>query len=901
MISRCRAAWLGAVFVVAAGCEVPLGPTKDSGVAPVSEQNHLYFPLSQFSTHALNKPTKGGRMTCESCHTDVMSFLTYSCDSCHEHRRTGHDADDGSGGMDDAHAGIANYRYESRWCLDCHPTGTAGELGRAEHPSFPISLGTGHELIGCAECHPTESRANVTCTGCHRDANKDSQFDHDVAPMVAVHGSDMVGLGYAWETAACLGCHPAAQEPGLLAHGGEFPIDAGTVHANLVCADCHPSRQDHGQVVCIPCHQGVADGGLRDVHGQARMAEEHADGGLPGYQWESGSCYLCHRHAQVPGEIQHDTLFPIGPTSRHALGSTTEDTPPVEITCATCHVEAFGSAADGGQSRGAGNLRNIDCTQCHAHAQEVVEGIHGYLPDYQWQSSACIFCHIGGATKLDHTAFPLDAGTTHELGKAIGDPAVTVTCNSCHVSKIQLKLLSCTSCHRHDAAQSTLDHGAQMTSFGYKYDSGACFACHRTSQVPGLFDHEPIWKLQPPSGNGRHALLECGDCHPSKTDRKGSLRCAICHQSASTGDSGLDAHARERLEKVHEGIADYQWSPVICIGCHLDGSQGSGRLHLSHIWFPIAPGAYHALGSGDGGTGIACSSCHPTKTAEGDMNFTGQAINCTDCHLPAGVEDGGVHGPSIMNAKHSESKVPSYDYRSAACLDCHPIGESSGVFSHSNFPIASGAKHAGMECSECHLGSGPKTDPTQLNCYGCHNTKVNTAPKLDEIHHGVPGYGGDSAGCFNCHPHSERVGPIDHTRSFPVAVGDKHASSAYLATLGSGQTSCTACHASRADRTQVYCKSCHGSLKFPKQPRSAHSMMSYADGKLPDCVECHADPTPVYRLINHPKPGYDHKEALCDDCHQKMRLDKTYAIDFSKAACSCRNSRCHVRDDQYCR
>jgi len=471
------------------------------------------------------------------------------------------------------------------------------------------------------------------------------------------------------------------------------------------------------------------------------------------------------------------------------------------------------------------------------------------------------------------------------------------------VSKVQLKLLSCTGCHRHDAAQSTLDHGAQMTSFGYKYDSGACFACHPTSQVPGLFDHEPIWKLQPPSGNGKHALLECGDCHgPSKTDRKGSLSCAPCHQSASTGDSRL-AHDRARLDEVHKGIADYQWSPVICIGCHLDGSQGSGRLHLSHIWFPIAPGAYHALGSGDGGTGIACSSCHPTKTDAG-TNFTGQAINCTDCHLPSSVKDGGdVHGRSIMDAKHLNSKVHSYEYRSAACLDCHPIGEKSGVFSHSNFPIASGAKHAGIGCSECHLGAGPKTDPTQLNCSGCHST-MNTAPTLGDIHHGVPGYGGDSAGCFNCHPHSERVGPMDHTRWFPVAVGDKHASSAYLSTLRSGQTSCTACHASRVDRNQQYCQPCHASLKSPKPPGSAHSMMSESfehENNTPGCKKCHSDPTPVYRLSNHPKPGYDHKEAVCQDCHRIMRLDKPYAIDFSKAACSCRDSSCHDGGDKYCR
>ena len=73
------------------------------------------------------------------------------------------------------------------------------------------------------------------------------------------------------------------------------------------------------------------------------------------------------------------------------------------------------------------------------------------------------------------------------------------------------------------------------------------------------------------------------------------------------------------------------------------------------------------------------------------------------------------------------------------------------------------------------------------------------------------------------------------------------------------------------------------------------------ENNTPGCKKCHSDPTPVYRLSNHPKPGYDHKEAVCQDCHRIMRLDKPYAIDFSKAACSCRDSSCHDGGDKYCR
>jgi hypothetical protein len=143
-----------------------------------------------------------------------------------------------------------------------------------------------------------------------------------------------------------------------------------------------------------------------------------------------------------------------------------------------------------------------------------------------------------------------------------------------------------------------------------------------------------------------------------------------------------------------------------------------------------------------------------------------------------------------------------------------------------------------------------------------------------------------------------------HTSWFPVAVGDKHASNAYLASVQSGQTTCTACHASRVDRSIESCQSCHGTLKSPKPPTSAHSMMPVGfedENNSPGCKKCHADPTPVYRLINHPDPGYDHRGATCQECHQGMRVDKAYAIDFSKAACSCASSSCHDVGDKRCK
>lgn len=875
---------------LALGCTPPLGPKKDAGAQPVSSQNHPFFPIGPGSLHGIEGD---GAITCQSCHTQPTTFRSFSCLGCHAHRRTGYDEAAGTQGLDEVHAGNVSYRYDSRYCLDCHPTGSAAEVGRAAHTDFPIGLGSAHERIGCTECHTQGTRTTATCTECHRDSDGDSQFDHDVAPMAAVHGTDMATLGYAWDTGACRACHPGAEVPGLLAHDRAFPIDAGTVHgdARVGCADCHPNRQDHRQLACVACHQQVdgPDGGARrEVHGETRMRELHErDGGTRGYAFEARACFVCHRRAQVPGELSHEPLFPIGPGTSHEVGSTIPGDPPVLVTCSSCHVAAIGSGVDGGLAEGGAARRNVECTGCHAHAEATLQPSHGELPDYRWQSESCVFCHLGGAMRLEHRYFPIDAGTAHALGQAVGQPPATVTCSSCHASQTQRRLLSCTWCHRHDASQSAADHGAAMGAWGYAYDPGACFGCHPRSEVPGRFDHEPIWTLAAPSGHGRHAGLGCVECHPNREDRT-SLSCVGCHEAVSPTDA-RSVHGQARMDAVHAGLSTYQFSPAICVGCHRDGTA---RLRLEHTWFPVGAEATHAL-SLDGGAGMSCASCHPSSGA-----FEAGQVNCTTCHWAAGSHAPvDVHGQARMGELHQG--VDSYRWASGACLDCHPRGEPTGNFVHGAFPIGPGQKHQGLVCSSCHRGTGLKSDVEELDCLGCHEATVNRSPTLAQLHQGLPTYVASSPACFGCHPHSEQVGAMDHTRFFPVAVGDRHASTAYLASVPAGQTRCTACHARRDDRTDELCQPCHSRLLTPAPPLVAHArMLRSLDNTSPGCKKCHAEPTPVYRLRNHPSPGYGHEGATCQSCHQRRRLDKPYAIDFSRSACSCLGSGCHDHHDE---
>lgn len=824
---------------------------------PTGQFDHTGFPIATGSKHEA--------VTCTECHdasAPKSDQTALQCRQCHE----------GTVNLNPTvlqiHDGIPDFVNASASCYGCHTN--ANPSPPFDHdPFFPISAGNAHDAMSCADCHtdPTR-RSTVTCTGCHTDTNADGLFDHDVTAMLTAHGPDMARLGYQWSTTACRTCHARAENPGLLDHEAAFPVATGTVHAGMRCADCHASKQDRSQLSCVSCHTQVDDGtGPRDVHGEPRMFERHANGTVPGYGFDSVACYGCHQQAQVPGVMDHERFFPIGAGSAHPLGSTI-DTPGVLVECATCHQNPS-------------NQSQVTCTSCHAHEQAVLQPTHGLFPDYTYASSSCVFCHLGGTRRFDHTqvtAFPVSTpGDSHLLDDPATPAVDGLSCGECHASQTDRTLLACTTCHQHTVAQSDLDHGTAMSRYGYRYDAQACYQCHQTSQVPGLFDHEPIYPLLPPSGRQAHQALSCVDCHASKTDRAGSLTCTACHQPAGGGDN-RDVHGQPRMDEVHSSIPGYAWSPRVCIGCHTDGTAASGATNLNHIWFPISAGNTHAVTTTGGQ--LSCTDCHTTQG-------TYTAFECVTCHLE--VTDPGnaarpVHGQARSDEIHAA--VNGYVFSSLECYTCHPDGNPVGNFDHTGFPIATGATHAGIGCTECHTGNAPKTDVSALACASCHAT-VNTAPEtIDVIHNGVPGFANDSPSCYSCHPNAEPVGPMEHSAFFPIAPGSEHGSASYLAKVGGGQTSCSACHASRADRTQALCSTCHATVS--PTPASAHGNVGGFANNSTSCKRCHAD-AQVHPVSSHLpfriQPNTKHHRESCLRCHTSRRTDKPWAQDFNQYGC----------------
>jgi hypothetical protein len=56
-------------------------------------------------------PHQGEWSSCATCHTVPTNFGSFTCLTCHEHRKTE---------MDAKHREVRNYAYESRQCYSCH-------------------------------------------------------------------------------------------------------------------------------------------------------------------------------------------------------------------------------------------------------------------------------------------------------------------------------------------------------------------------------------------------------------------------------------------------------------------------------------------------------------------------------------------------------------------------------------------------------------------------------------------------------------------------------------------------------------------------------------------------------------------------------------------------------------
>lgn len=87
-----------------------------------------------------------GQVACETCHTD--SYVTHSCYGCHDHQPEQ---------METAHVAEGIVQFET--CIECHPTGQAGEAERlrqiqaSQENSGPLFNDNGPDQISLIQQH----------------------------------------------------------------------------------------------------------------------------------------------------------------------------------------------------------------------------------------------------------------------------------------------------------------------------------------------------------------------------------------------------------------------------------------------------------------------------------------------------------------------------------------------------------------------------------------------------------------------------------------------------------------------------------------------------------------------------------------------------------------------------
>ncbi|MBN1208749.1 MAG: hypothetical protein JXB05_28060 [Myxococcaceae bacterium] len=306
------------------------------------------------------------------------------------------------------------------------------------------------------------------------------------------------------------------------------------------------------------------------------------------------------RKAPSVTALNHETHtdFPIA-TGVHALAD-----------CNTCHGEFD-------------TFKEFNCVSCHDHAQEVTDPTHVRVADYSWSGTRCYECHPDGtATAVNHTSFPIGAGTIH----------TGITCATCHTDRTNRKVVDCIGCHTHSAAETDAIHNGIAN---YAWTSPKCLECHPQGNITGV-DHTAWF---PTEAGTSHGGISCRQCHPTRANRK-VLDCVTCHTAAET-------------DPEHSQVGGYARDSARCVRCH-----GDSQVHSvsGHTPFSIRQGTGHFRTS--------CLECHPVSRTDKPWAQDFDPFDCLSCHSKGAMDD-----------KHQN--FATYRYESATCVNsgCHQNGD----------------------------------------------------------------------------------------------------------------------------------------------------------------------------------------------------------------------------------
>lgn len=330
-----------------------------------------------------------------------------------------------------------------------------GPRARAQQGT-PSPHGSAVGAQDCLKCHRSDT---------WRPARIPADYKHtSLFPLYGAHAaascrSCHIRLDFGATPARCASCH---RDP----HMGELGAD---------CARCHTVRSFIDRSAMVRAHQ-LTRFPLVGAHRNTDCESCHfARGqGQPRYATRSTDCVSCH-------ELQ-----------LHAAKNPDHVAAGFSRNCGTCHTPTYWNRASYDHSATAfpltGGHRGAPCSACHA------DGV------YKGKSTTCESCHLAdyqATTDPSHTAaqFPTTCVSCHNTVRWSDatfnhdGPYFPIysgahrgkwpSCSTCHTNAADFRVFSCLSCHL-----ATETNGHHQGISGYRYDSQACYSCHRDGRKP---------------------------------------------------------------------------------------------------------------------------------------------------------------------------------------------------------------------------------------------------------------------------------------------------------------------------------------------------------------------------------------------------------------------------------
>lgn len=563
--------------------------------------------------------------------------------------------------------------------------------------------------------------------------------------------------------------------------------------------------------------------------------------------------------------------------------------------CTTCH------------QLGQRGISPERCLACHTPLAERIEAALGFHASVPGESCAdCHKDHLGRDFDLLH----LDVAEFlhEETGYDLEGSHESVDCAECHTREHVTDPAVVAFKSEHGALDRTYLGVSQLcvgchednSPHEEQFQDRSCDACHDPSSwedVPA-FDHaESDYPLV-----GRHAQVECGDCHVPSGDfvayaplEYGS--CNSCHESESphrgqfAGQGCEDCHDPQRWDEApgfDHGPTSYplegRHAQVACGDCHVPSGGFVRYRPLEHGTCDACHEDVHS-----GGMSGACVDCHQTTGWRAVANSDLEDVfdhsttpfplvgahadaSCNACHIRgrpplseavrityrAGTQDYTFPRPlsDDCGACHLEYHPATGDsVVGSDCADCHSEARwaptTYGVDLHNSetaFPLT--GAHLVTPCVACHVGptAGGSTGRFELSvertdCAACHS--------VDDPHDGVFG----SRACDDCH----------QTEDFQVESFDHEASG-----VGVGTQPCTTCHAEDDPHQGQFrgqpCSACHLTTGYTVADFDHSSTAFPLEGahESIDCSSCHL---PEVAIDGRSFIRYIPLGSECTDCH----------------------------------